>query len=209
MRLSLAVLALAVDVASAASFSDYVHDLSRNAMLLGGILRQKTTSILSMHSTIPNSETPGTYAPIINAACPSTLVRQPSDGSPRLLSSERDWVGARRAKVIPAWSSYLKNPALDLGSFNVNSFISNSKNLPQVAIAASGGGYRAMLHVHPVFSPFQCGLELSFFSRPPILRVPRSSTRWIHGLPLRSNKGREEFCNLRRISLGFQAAHGW
>lgn len=103
----------------------------------------------------------GNYAPSTKqSSCPPNLVRQPTSQnisntqSGIISTSEVDWVTARRAEAVSAWSSYLNNPALNLTGFDVSSFLSNTTNLPNVGIASSGGGYRAMLNAAGVFNAF-------------------------------------------------------
>ncbi|KAF8314068.1 hypothetical protein DL93DRAFT_2080560 [Clavulina sp. PMI_390] len=104
----------------------------------------------------PSTAPSGNYAPSIKQTCPSTLIRQPSSSSEALSSDESAWVAARRANVVSAWESYLTNSALNLTSsgFDVKGFMANTSNLPNIAIATSGGGYRAMLHGAGMFNAF-------------------------------------------------------
>lgn len=114
------------------------------------------TPFLVSRGQAPSTAPSGNYAPSLHQQCPATLVRQPSsqnttDGSV-LSSDERAWVSARRSNVVNDWASYLNNPAINLGGFNVTAFLANTSNLPNVGLAASGGGYRAMLHAASVFN---------------------------------------------------------
>lgn len=98
-----------------------------------------------------------TYAPY-SVSCPSnSLVRQTADAPSIALSTEEQaWVTARRANIVStkAWSSYLNNPALGLAGFDIPGFLANTSNLPNVGLAFSGGGYRAMLHGAGLFNAF-------------------------------------------------------
>lgn len=112
----------------------------------------------------PSTAPSGDYAPSINQACPSTLIRQPSSQNKStgiIYDGERTWVAARRANAVSAWSSYLGNTALNLTGFNLTAFLSNTTNLPNVALASSGGGYRAMLHAAGLFNAFDSRNESS------------------------------------------------
>ncbi|KAF8314067.1 hypothetical protein DL93DRAFT_2080559 [Clavulina sp. PMI_390] len=126
---------------------------SPDAHAVHNVLRQ---SGLLPHGAAHSSAPSGNYAPSIHQTCPSTLIRQPTSSSNTLSSEETAWVAARRANVVSAWESYLTNPALELASsgFDVASFVANTANLPNVAIATSGGGYRAMLHGAGMFNAF-------------------------------------------------------
>lgn len=163
MRLSsrLALALLLVDASSTHALSpvDDLKDLGKEALLAAGSVRHKASSFLSQHfqsHKTSGSDAQGTYAPIVDAQCPQApFVRQPKSGEPTLSSDERDWVASRRAKAVSAWSSYLTNPVISntLGAdFDVNAFLSDAENLPTVGIAASGGGYRAMIHGAGVIS---------------------------------------------------------
>lgn len=158
MRLSKAltvvVCALAVD---ASPVKDDLRLLGRDGVILAGMLKQKLERSLRSRGVAPSSATSGSYAPSLNQTCPTTLIRQPDNNSTTasiLSSDESAWVTARRANAVSEWSSYLKNSALNLTGFNIDTFLANTSNLPNVAVAVSGGGYRAMLHGASVVNAF-------------------------------------------------------
>lgn len=96
------------------------------------------------------------YAPY-HVSCPPSLVRQTTGTSSIALSSdETAWISARRANIVSsnAWSTYLNNPALNLTGFDIAGFVANTSNLPNVGLAFSGGGYRAMLHGAGLYNAF-------------------------------------------------------
>lgn len=105
-----------------------------------------------------SSSPSGNYAPSVKqSSCPSNIVRQPTaqNASSGIISSlESDYVTQRRANAVSAWTSYLNNGALGLTDFDVSAFLANTSNLPNVGIAASGGGYRAMLSAAGVYNAF-------------------------------------------------------
>ncbi|KAI5859655.1 lysophospholipase catalytic domain-containing protein [Durotheca rogersii] len=85
----------------------------------------------------------GNYAPSV-VDCPQ---QRPTIRSADTLSqSERDWLRNRRGKTIDPLVQFLRNSNLD---FDAAGFVtSNSQNfsiVPNIGIAMSGGGYRALL----------------------------------------------------------------
>ncbi|KAI9926012.1 hypothetical protein ASPWEDRAFT_37916 [Aspergillus wentii DTO 134E9] len=92
---------------------------------------------------LPNA--PSGYTPK-NVTCPAT---RPSIRSASSLSSnETEWLKTRRQETIQPLKDLLNH--LDISGFDANTYIDNHKsnvsNIPNIAIAASGGGYRAMLN---------------------------------------------------------------
>jgi lysophospholipase len=145
----------------AAPADEHVHGLAHDDIALSTLLRQKTSKAFPKRGVAPSAALSGNYAPSVKQTCPSTLIRQPSAGlngttSSIIYEGERDWVASRRANAVSQWSSYLNNTALNftVSGFNLASFLSNTSNLPNVAIAASGGGYRAMIHAAALVNAF-------------------------------------------------------
>jgi hypothetical protein len=89
------------------------------------------------------------YAPI-NATCPSDLIRYGDNG---LSPQESRYISQRRTKVTRSLQTWLE--LVDLENFNASSFLANESNVPTLAIAFSGGGYRAMLNGAGVFQGTQ------------------------------------------------------
>ncbi|KAF4452093.1 putative lysophospholipase (lpl) [Fusarium austroafricanum] len=93
---------------------------------------------------LPNSPSGG-YAPKV-VDCPSS--RPKVRLANRLSSSEEDWVRQRRNNTIDALTEFLSRA--NISGFDAKSFIQKNKNnatgLPNIAIAASGGGYRALMN---------------------------------------------------------------
>jgi hypothetical protein len=85
------------------------------------------------------------YAPI-NVTCPSNLIRYGDNG---LSSLESQYIAQRRTKATENLATWLGLVGLE--DFNVSSFLANESNVPTLAIAFSGGGYRAMLNGAGVF----------------------------------------------------------
>ena len=91
------------------------------------------------------------YAPI-NVSCPSDLIRYGDNG---LSPQESQYISQRRRKATQSLQTWLE--LVNLENFNVSSFLANESNVPTLAIAFSGGGYRAMLNGAGVFQGIQIG----------------------------------------------------
>lgn len=65
-----------------------------------------------------------------------------------LSSNETDWLKTRREKSLAAMKDFFGH--VKVGDFDVTSYLdqhkSNSSNLPNIGIAVSGGGYRALMN---------------------------------------------------------------
>jgi lysophospholipase len=85
------------------------------------------------------------YAPI-NVTCPTDLIRYGDNG---LSPLETQYIAQRRTKATENLATGLGLAGLQ--DFNVSSFLANQSNAPTLAIAFSGGGYRAMLNGAGVF----------------------------------------------------------
>src|SRR5271170_105646 len=85
------------------------------------------------------------YAPV-NVTCPSDLIRYGENG---LSSQETEYISQRKTKATESLETWLQG--IELEGFNVSSFLTNESNVPTMAIAFSGGGYRAMLNGAGVF----------------------------------------------------------
>jgi lysophospholipase len=85
------------------------------------------------------------YAPK-NVTCPANLIRYGDNG---LSPLESQYISQRRTKATQNLQSWLERVNLD--NFNVSAFLANQSNVPTLAIAFSGGGYRAMLNGAGVF----------------------------------------------------------
>ncbi|GMG45800.1 unnamed protein product [Aspergillus oryzae var. brunneus] len=112
-----------------------------NAILLGAALASAAPN-LDLRA-LPNA--PDEYAPA-NVSCPAVkpTVRSASE----LSQNETDWLESRRKEVVSPLKNFLGR--LNLTNFDASAYIdrvsTNTSNLPNVGIAVSGGGYRAMLN---------------------------------------------------------------
>jgi len=85
------------------------------------------------------------YAPK-NVTCPANLIRYGDNG---LSPLESQYISQRRTKATQNLQSWLERVNLD--NFDVSAFLANQSNVPTLAFAFSGGGYRAMLNGAGVF----------------------------------------------------------
>ncbi|KAF2642808.1 lysophospholipase [Massarina eburnea CBS 473.64] len=99
------------------------------------------------------AQAPNGYAPE-PVDCPST---KPSIRTANGLSSEeKSWLQKRRPNTVQPMKEFLAR--LDIKNFNASAYIekhkSNATALPNIGIAFSGGGYRAMLNGGGAFAAF-------------------------------------------------------
>lgn len=91
---------------------------------------------------LPNA--PDGYTPK-TVDCPSTRPSVRVAGS--LSQNEKDFLSQRRQKTIPAMRDFLKR--MNITGFDVDGYFSNhsgnTSSLPNIGIAISGGGYRALM----------------------------------------------------------------
>ncbi|KAK6602166.1 Lysophospholipase [Botrytis cinerea] len=105
----------------------------------------ETNAADSIISTVRERDTFSGYAPT-TSDCPSSdrpVLRDSLSTS----SQELSWLKKRRANTVPALREFLGR--LNITGFNSNSYIDNARNtsqLPNIAIAVSGGGYRALMN---------------------------------------------------------------
>ncbi|KAJ0426768.1 lysophospholipase catalytic domain-containing protein [Aspergillus carlsbadensis] len=102
-----------------------------------------TANPLAAPRALPNA--PDEYAPA-NVTCPST---RPSVRSARNLSTdESEWLTTRHREIISPMRDLLGR--LNITGFNASAYMNivsgNTSNVPNIGIAVSGGGYRAMLN---------------------------------------------------------------
>jgi len=102
------------------------------------LLLNVIVSLLSLVSAL-------SYAPK-NVTCPTNLIRYGNNG---LSTQESSYISQRRTKATQNLQTWLERVNLD--NFNVSAFLANQSNVPTLAIAFSGGGYRAMLNGAGVF----------------------------------------------------------
>lgn len=92
-------------------------------------------------------QAPDGYAPA-SVDCPSTRPFVRDSSSSVLSPEEKEWLPTRRQETIPHIKDFLKRAAIP--NFDSEKYLqnvnSNSSALPNIGIAISGGGYRAMLN---------------------------------------------------------------
>jgi lysophospholipase len=131
--LSLVALALAAPPGSLDPVLDLAL-LARTQRLSDDVIRRAS----------PDSPTNG-YAPG-SIDCPS--VRPSIRSAATVSTNESDWLTKRRQNTLTDLTTFLT--ASNITDFDVQSFISshqsNMSNIPNIGIAVSGGGYRALLN---------------------------------------------------------------
>lgn len=91
------------------------------------------------------AQAPNGYAPAA-VDCPST--RPSIRSASRLSDSERSWLEKRRNNTVQPLRDFLTRiaiPDFDAGSY-VDANRNNASALPNIAVAVSGGGYRALMN---------------------------------------------------------------
>ncbi|KAJ5389652.1 Lysophospholipase [Penicillium cataractarum] len=92
---------------------------------------------------LPNA--PDGYTPT-NVSCPAS--RPTVRSAAKLSPNETSWLETRRNKTLSAMKDFFGH--VKVGDFDVTSYLdkhaSNSSNLPNIGIAVSGGGYRALMN---------------------------------------------------------------
>lgn len=112
-----------------------------NLLLLGAGL---ASAIPSPHiRALPNA--PDEYAPA-NVTCPA--VKPTVRSASKLSQNETNWLESRRKEIVSPLKDLLGR--LNLTNFDASAYIdrvsTNTSNIPNIGIAVSGGGYRAMLN---------------------------------------------------------------
>lgn len=107
-------------------------------------LHQRGKASLDIRA-LPNSPS-GKYAPKI-VTCPSARPTIRSAGS-GLSQSEQDFLTKRRAATVQPMADFFRRA--NIANFDAQSYINTHRNdlssLPNIAIAISGGGYRALMN---------------------------------------------------------------
>ncbi|KAJ5173020.1 hypothetical protein N7492_005613 [Penicillium capsulatum] len=107
---------------------------------------------------LPNA--PDKYTPT-SVSCPST--RPTVRSAAKLSPSETDWLKSRRGKTVQAMKDFFGH--VKVGDYDVAGYLdkhsSNSSNLPNIGIAVSGGGYRALTNGAGAIKAFDSRTENS------------------------------------------------
>lgn len=111
---------------------------------------------------LPNA--PNGYTPVADN-CPS--VRPTIRSASGLSRNETSWLELRRNKTVDPMRDFLGR--INITGFDAGAYISdNAKNvsaLPNIGIAVSGGGYRALLNGGKLFVPWWIFLHACFVPR--------------------------------------------
>lgn len=126
---------------------------------------------------LPNA--PDRYTPT-SVGCPAS---RPSVRSAAALSpNEKNWLQSRRSKTLPAMKDFFAH--VKVGNYDVASYLdkhaSNPSDLPNIGIAASGGGYRALMNGAGAIKAFDSRTENS--SAPGQLGGLLQSATYVSGL---------------------------
>ena len=100
--------------------------------------------LLAVASASPletRKKSPSPYAPVYNQNCPATLLRSSASG---VSPDESTYVGARKKNADAALIKWLEAANTQLKLSADTGFATNGK-LPTIALASSGGGWRALL----------------------------------------------------------------
>ncbi|KAB8228818.1 lysophospholipase family protein [Aspergillus alliaceus] len=112
-----------------------------NLLLLGAGLASAIPS--PQIRALPNA--PDEYAPA-NVTCPA--VKPTVRSASKLSQNETNWLESRRKEIVSPLKDLLGR--LNLTNFDASAYIdrvsTNTSNIPNIGIAVSGGGYRAMLN---------------------------------------------------------------
>jgi lysophospholipase len=107
---------------------------------------------------LPNA--PDGYTPT-NVSCPAS--RPTVRSAATLSSNETSWLDTRRTKSLAAMKEFFSH--VNISDYDVSSYLDthsgNSSNLPNIGIAASGGGYRALMNAAGAIKAFDSRTENS------------------------------------------------
>ncbi|KAK2745854.1 Lysophospholipase 1 [Myotisia sp. PD_48] len=128
--------------------------------LVSGVLASPPDSGTSDVAIRAFPNAPNGYAPA-NVSCPST---RPSIRSAASLSTnETDWLRVRREKTVSAMEDFFGHVKIE--NFDAAKYIrdhaGNSSSLPNIGIAVSGGGYRALMNGAGALKAFDSRTENS------------------------------------------------
>ncbi|KAL4885534.1 lysophospholipase catalytic domain-containing protein [Aspergillus karnatakaensis] len=117
-----------------------------------------TKEVALIERSFPNA--PDGYTPA-NVSCPSN--RPEIRLATRLSQNETSWLDTRREKTQSALSDFFGH--VSVGNFDAVGYLerigSNSSNLPNIGIAVSGGGYRALMNGAGAIKAFDSRTENS------------------------------------------------
>ncbi|KAM7209386.1 lysophospholipase catalytic domain containing protein [Naviculisporaceae sp. PSN 640] len=110
-------------------------------------MRQETDLHEVHHRALPNSPS-GDYAPSV-VDCPSGQDRPTIRGAEQLSAQETSWLERRRKATVDPMIKLVERNRIE--GFDAASYIRNAaendlSSLPNIAIAVSGGGYRALMN---------------------------------------------------------------
>lgn len=132
----LAFVASAAALATLASASPVLSPLDQR--------RLSELIVARTHAKLAARDTEVSYVPKKNQACPFPATHNYVRPANALSPNETAYVGARLANAKDPLRAFFAKANLSIDG--LDSLVSDSATTPRVAIAISGGGYRAMLH---------------------------------------------------------------
>jgi lysophospholipase len=139
------VVAVAIEDAGPSTSSTAIHPLVRQYTDRSSALISREPSSLAALSPRAVQNAPDGYVPE-SVRCPSD--RPTIRNGTNLSKQEKDWVQKRRNETIPHIRDLLKR--INIPDFDSEEYLkdveSNATALPNIGLAVSGGGYRALLN---------------------------------------------------------------
>lgn len=118
----------------------------------------ESEEVAILERALPNA--PDKYTPT-SVSCPET--RPTIRSAAHLSSDETEWLKTRRNKTLDAMKDFFGH--VKVGDYDVNGYLekhsSNTTNLPNIGIAVSGGGYRALTNGAGALKAFDSRTENS------------------------------------------------
>ncbi|KAG8817632.1 hypothetical protein FRC17_011140, partial [Serendipita sp. 399] len=116
--------------------------------VMGGILGRGEGALWRLLVHIENvhaqSVTTGSYVPVTNVQCPEDFTRRTLGEAFLLDPREQEYITGRRALLPDAWSQWLADPS-SIGYSLQDLKLTTGEDVPAIALASSGGGYRSAL----------------------------------------------------------------
>ena len=119
------------------------HHILAGAIAVPSGLNSDEITFAGVQRALPNA--PDGYVPT-NVSCPAS--RPTVRSAAKLSSNETSWLEVRRNKTLSAMKDFFGH--VKVGDYDVVSYLDkhsgNSSNLPNIGIAVSGGGWRALMN---------------------------------------------------------------
>jgi hypothetical protein len=109
---------------------------------LKNLIIKKSLEKLSLRANAPDGQS--SYAPATNQPCPFPSDHNYIRPATSISANETTYIQGRLNNAKNALSTFFANAKVAQDGLDI--LLENSKTIPRIAIAISGGGYRAMLH---------------------------------------------------------------